>query len=85
MFGGGYKQVELICDNDVMDAIIDRFGEAVTTYANDMVSFRAIVHVATTHIFYSWVFGFGGKVRIRGPEEIKGEYTKLLKSAAESL
>ena len=31
-----------------------------TSYANDMTSFRAVVDVATSHVFYSWVFGFGG-------------------------
>lgn len=43
MFNSEHEEVELICDNDVMDSIIDRFGEDVTTYANDMTSFRAVV------------------------------------------
>ena len=74
----------MICDNDVMDAIIDRFGEDVTTYANDMTSFRAVVNIAISHVFYSWVFGFGGKVRIKGPENIKAEYEEMLHKAVES-
>lgn len=85
MFNGDCRQVELICDNDVMDAIIDRFGEEVDIYERDDGSFEASVNVATTHVFYSWVFGFGGKVKIKGPEEIKKEYAALLKSAEESL
>ena len=51
MFNGDHEQIELICNNDVMDAIIDRFGEDVLVYAHDMTSFRAIVNVATSHIF----------------------------------
>ena len=39
MYNSEHEEVELICDNDVMDAIVDRFGEDVTTYANDMTSF----------------------------------------------
>lgn len=85
MFNGDHEQVELICDNDVMDAIVDRFGEAVVTYANDMTSFRAIVNVATSHIFYSWIFGFGGKVRIRSPKTVKDTYANLLEKATESI
>ena len=38
MFNGDHEQVGLICDNDVMDAIVDRFGEDVVTYANDITS-----------------------------------------------
>lgn len=85
MFNGDHEQVELICDNDVMDAIVDRFGEDVVTYANDMTSFRAIVNVATSHIFYSWIFGFGGKVRIRSPKAVKDTYANLLEKATESI
>lgn len=85
MFSGDCEQVELVCDNEVMDAIIDRFGDDITTYANDMTSFRAIVNVATSHIFYSWVFGFGGKVKIRGPQTIKDTYLDLLNKAIENI
>lgn len=83
MYNSEHEEVELICDNDVMDAIIDRFGEDVTTYANDMTSFRAVVNIAISHVFYSWVFGFGGKVRIKGPENIKVEYEEMLHKAIE--
>lgn len=81
MFNSEHEEVELICDNSVMDSIIDRFGEDVTTYANDMTSFRAVVNIAVSHVFYSWVFGFGGKVKIKGPEKIKETYKEMLKSA----
>lgn len=64
MFSSERQQVELICDNTLMDAIIDRFGKEVTTYAYDMKSFRAVVDIAVNHVFYSWVFGFMGKVKI---------------------
>ena len=83
MYNSEHEEVELICDNDVMDAIIDRFGEDVTTYANDMTSFRAVVNIAISHVFYSWVFGFGGKVKIKGPENIKTEYEEMLHKAVE--
>ena len=81
MFNSEHEEVELICDNDVMDSIIDRFGEDVTTYANDMTSFRVVVNIAVSHVFYSWVFGFGGKVKIKGPENVKEKYAEMLRAA----
>ena len=81
MFNSDHAEVELICDNEVMDSIIDRFGTEVTTYANDMTSFRAVVNVAINHVFYSWVFGFGGKVRIKGPDNVKEKYVEMLQAA----
>ena len=68
-----------------MDAIIDRFGEDVDTFEYDTESFRAVVNVAVSHVFYSWVFGFSGKVRIEGSEEVKEKYKEMIKKACSSL
>lgn len=85
MFNCEHEEVEFICDNDVMDSIIDRFGEDVTTYAYDMNAFRAVVNVAVSHVFYSWVFGFCGKVKIKGPENVKEKYAEMLRNAVTGL
>ncbi len=73
------ETVELICDNDLMDAIIDEFGEDVSSYAYNLSSFRVEVEVVTNHVFYSWVFGFGGRVKIKGPESVRCEYAEMVK------
>ena len=57
MYNGERKQIELICENDLMDATV----------------------------FYSWVFGFGGKVSIKAPKEVKDEYAKMVFAAANAL
>lgn len=82
MFSGEQIEVELVCDNSVMDSIIDRFGENVKVYANDMESFRIIVKVSVSHIFFSWIFGFGGKVKIKSPLNVKEDYAQMVKHAA---
>lgn len=81
MYNSKTESVELICDNSVMDAIIDRFGEDVQTYANDMQTFRAMVDVSVNHVFFGWVFGFAGKVRIKSPKEVKDQYYIMLEAA----
>lgn len=78
MYNGDHKEVELVCDNSVMDAIIDKFGEDIKVYANDMDSFRIIAKLAVSHIFYSWVFGFGGKMKIKAPVDVRNEYIRML-------
>lgn len=85
MFDSMHEDVELICSNDLMDAIIDRFGEEVTTYANDMESFRVVVNVAVSHVFFSWVFGFRGKVKIKAPEHVKEKYKEMVMEVHNSL
>lgn len=84
MYNGERKQIELVCDNDLMDTIIDKFGKDVEVLANDMKSFRAIVTTSTGPVFYSWIFGFGGKVSIKAPEDVKAEYAKMVFDAAKA-
>ena len=85
MNGTQHQTVDLICSNDVMDAILDKFGMDVTTYCYDMENFRAVVEVVPSNVFYSWVFGFGGKVQINGPEDVKEKYKEMVLKAAEGL
>ena len=81
MYNGNRKAIELICDNDIMDAIIDKFGHDVTVLANDMNSFRVIINTAVGSVFYSWIFGFAGKIRIKSPSDVKKEYAHLVSNA----
>jgi len=85
MFGTKYTTVDLVCANDLMDAILDKFGKDVTTYAYDMENFRVETDVVPGTVFYSWVFGFGGKVVINGPADVKEEFKQLVKKVAEGL
>lgn len=82
MYDAPRKEVELICSNDIMDAIIDRFGPDAPVYACDQQNFRVITEVAVGTVFYNWVFGFGGKVRIKGPTEVKDAYKERVLAAA---
>lgn len=77
--------VELLCENAMMDAMIDRFGKNVKTKTMDEGHFMAEVSVAVNDVFFGWIFGFGGKVKIAGPEEVKEKYKEMVAQAAEGL
>ena len=85
MYDAPRQEVELQVDNSLMDAMIDKFGPDVTTLACDQNSFRVVANVAVGTVFYNWVFGFGGAVKIRGPENVREEYKRLVLEAAEKL
>ena len=85
MYDADRYEVELQVDNDMMDAIIDKFGTDVTTYACDQHSFRVVATVSVGTTFYNWVFGFRGKVRIKGPEAVRLAYEERVREAAEAL
>lgn len=70
--------VELLCENQVMKSVIDRFGEDVETQIFDKKHFIARVEVAMSPNFFGWVFGFEKSIRILGPLEARRRYRTML-------
>ena len=75
------REVELLCDNSVINAVVDKFGPKVRVAKEGESSFRVYQEVAAGKVFYDWVFGFEGKVKIAGPEDVKRVYSNMLKRA----
>ncbi len=82
MYNGERKLVELICENELMDAIIDKFGKKVKVFPYDPTSFRIVTNTSVGRVFYSWIFGFGGRVSILSPDDVKEEYAKMVRDVA---
>ena len=80
MFGTDYRTVILLCSNDVVDSILDRFGKNIKIDPVDHERFRVRVDVAVSNVFYGWVFGFGGKVKIEAPKDVKDKFVQMIKS-----
>lgn len=81
MFSTDRKNVTLLCENRMMDAIVDRFGEKVATEVADPEHFAAHVEVAVNNVFFSWIFGFLGKVVIASPDDVREDYEKMVGKA----
>ncbi len=85
MFGGDEEVVELKCDNELMKTMIDRFGENIVTAPYNETSFKLATEVSVSPTFFGWIFGFGGRVDILGPERVKEEYKEMLLNEAKAL
>ncbi|MBO4873125.1 MAG: WYL domain-containing protein [Lachnospiraceae bacterium] len=86
MFGGADlkpEEIQLLCDNSTANGIIDRFGLDTPMKIYDTEHFIATVSAAPTSVFYGWVFGFGGKVKILEPEIAVREYREMVKRVEE--
>ena len=85
MSDGDEVTVDLRCDNSLMKTMVNRFGEDVTTLAYDMTSFRLITEVSASQTFFGWVFGFGGKVQILAPAEVKEQYRQMIQNEFDTI
>ncbi len=76
-------KVQLYCHVSVMKYLLDNFGSDIRTEVVDEEHFKAVVEVCTSATFYRWVFGFCGKIRIMGPQDVVMAYKDMLKKAME--
>lgn len=83
MFDGEPREVELLCDNELMKSVIDKFGENIKTERVSEEQFKAIVNVSTSKTFYAWCFRFAGQMKIIAPERVRDEYQEMAKKILE--
>ena len=85
MYDGPEEEVTLRCRLELLDAVIDRFGEDVEirNLRGDWFTVKVPVSLSTT--FYAWVFQFVGKMSILSPAPVREEYAGYLRQALEDV
>lgn len=74
MFGGKEEEIRLVCKNEMIGVIIDRFGKNVQIYPKKDGVFVAIIKVSVSPQFFGWLFGLGDGVRIDSPREVAEQF-----------
>lgn len=85
MFSGEVAEVTLKLPEKFAGAVIDKFGKKCRFKPTDDGEYTVAVKVTMTPTLYSWVFTFGGEIKITAPEKAVNEYKEQLKNAMESM
>ena len=83
MYGGEVQNVEMVFQNRMMGAVMDRFGRDIVVFKVDNNHFSTTVPVAVSQQFFGWIFGLGKMVRIVGPESVKAQMRQALADITE--
>ncbi len=76
MYGGEAVNVQIRAENSLAGVVIDRFGTDVTILNHgDHFVFCTKVMISPT--FFSWVLGFGGKMKILSPSDVARQAAAL--------
>ena len=70
MYGGKREHVTLECENNLIGAILDRFGTDVIIQKTDREHFRIRQEVSVSGQFFGWLVGLGAGVRIVSPQNV---------------
>jgi predicted DNA-binding transcriptional regulator YafY len=81
MYDGPLREVTLKCENPLMKAVIDRFGEDAETKILDDAHFIVRAKIPVGPTFFGWVFTSRGAAEIISPEDVAGDYLRLCLTA----
>lgn len=70
MYGGKEETVKLQCKNELVGAIIDRFGKDIIIIKADEEHFTVNVNVAVSKQFIHWVMALGDGAKIVAPDSV---------------
>ena len=70
MYSGEQKPVELICRNDLLETMLDRFGDRIKVQKVDDESFLLRTNAVVSDGLAAWVLQFGGRVTVKMPNEL---------------
>jgi len=78
-YSGEPEVIQLRCDNDVLVAITDRFGEDVVILDTDEDTFTVRIRAAVSDGLVKWLLEFGNKVLVVAPDSLREEVVQTLK------
>lgn len=85
MYQGEVADVTLRLPEKLAGVVIDKFGKKCKFIKADNGEYTVTVKAAMTPTLYSWVFTFGGEMKITAPEKAVTEYREQIKKALESM
>lgn len=82
MVAGDEKNVEVRFEDSLIGVVIDRFGKDIFIVDEHDGHFRAVLRVAVSNSFLAWIFQFGSRAAVLGPEDVAAKMKALLEEAA---
>lgn len=81
MFSGENDSVTLICDLNLREEIMDRFGSKIPLTAVDADHFETTIDAAVSEGLVTWIMNFGSRIKVKSPESL----IDMIKKRAEDI
>ncbi len=76
MYSGKECEVTLLCKNELINHVIDRFGTSFECISADNNTFKAIVRTSIEPTFFGWLFQYSGQMKLIEPQEAVDQYNR---------
>lgn len=81
MFSGETCEVTLLCDLELREEIMDRFGSKIPLIAVDYNHFETKINAALSDGLVSWIMQYGNKIKVKSPDYL----VDMVKDKAQSI
>lgn len=71
MYAGETEDVELVCKNDLIEQMLDKFGDKLSIMKCGEDKFKIKVKLAVNDGTVSWILQYGGDIEVRKPDSLK--------------
>ena len=71
MHGGSVEDIELRCNKNLMEQVVDRFSENIFVRDVTDTHFTFGVKAAVSEGLISWIVSYGGDIKVLSPESLK--------------
>lgn len=82
MFSGNIDKVKLLCDLEIREEIMDRFGAKIPLKASDFDHFETEINAAVSDGLVSWIMQYGTKIRVLEPQYLADKVAEKAKAIA---
>lgn len=83
MFGGSVEYVEILCHNNILTAVFDKFGKDVNLLPFDDDHFKITSDIAVSRTFFGWLMQFGSMAKITYPKRVADKFLAHLEEIRE--
>lgn len=82
MFSGSPDNVKLLCNLELREEIMDRFGAKIPLVAVDGDHFETTINAAVSDGLVSWMMNFGNKIKVLEPQSLADSVKKRAEEIA---
>lgn len=79
MFSGSLRQLEFVCDNSILEEILDRVGKSASITRFDDGHFKMRMKMVVSEGLVSWIMQFGSKLEVVEPVELREQVRERAK------
>lgn len=84
MYGGSLEDVELCCNKQITEQVLDRFSENIFIKKVTDDEFCFTVKAALSDALVTWIINYGSNLRVNSPEILKEMVIKRAKTVLEN-